>query len=120
MKHKTDMEQRIEFPVLRRGISIFWTTDFTDESIAVTSWDDEDGAINPQIQFNLNKSIPITEISHELLHAVRHCLNVVGFKNTGDTNDESLPYYHSYALGECLDFCNKNKIKLCKTPKDIK
>ena len=114
MKHKT-IEQIIDFPVLRRGIQIFWTTEFEDQSNAFTCFDDEDYSINPQIHFNINFSVPITTISHELLHAVRRCLNVVGFKYIDEHDDETLTYYHSYALGLCLDYCKKNKIKLCDT-----
>ena len=112
-------ELSIMFPVLRCGIQIFWTKYFNDNSIAFTKRFDDDGATNPQIYFNLNKEIPITTISHELLHAVRDILYNRGFTGTYHPDDESLTYHHSYCLGKCLDYVKKHKIKLCNKVEDI-
>jgi hypothetical protein len=115
---KNHREQRINFDVIRRGIQIFWTTQYEDKSNALTIFQDDE-AINPQIHFNVNYSVPITTISHELLHAVRRCLNVIGFKNMEDYDDESLTYFHSYALEQCLKYARKHNIKLCDSVADL-
>ena len=112
-------EKSIWFPVLRCGIQIFWTSEFTDCLIAYTKRFEDEGQTNPQIYFNTNKAIPITTISHELLHAVRDILYNRGFKDMDHPDDESLTYHHSYCLAECLDYAKKHKIKLCNRVEDM-
>jgi len=112
-------EQSIWFPVLRCGIQIFWTGNFTGESIAYTTTFGDNGVTNPQIYFNISKPIPITTISHELLHAVRDILHNRGFSEMAKPNDETLTYHHSYCLGLCLDYVKKKGIKICNKVEDM-
>jgi len=107
-------KKEIKFNVLNSKITAIFTKDnngLFENAIAFTIPPKDN--LECDIVFNLSEKIPITTITHEIIHAIRYvCFPIISELQLSG-QDEVLPWYTHYALGEILTFCSDNKIKLC-------
>jgi hypothetical protein len=104
--------QTIKIAAIRSHFIIVYEDGFEDKDAGGFTVADEELLRPPEIHLDISYPLPITNIVHEVTHAVRYELGVrKGFISLDDWSDEVLPYILAYIVGKILNYCEKHKIE---------